>query len=88
MFRFQTKDFDGVWVAVTKQLDQLSEGINGRIGFYMADLLKISSGQDFAFAVYGTPLMALFVKFKSYSRLDAACRRFRNLPPFGCSMAK
>lgn len=30
------------------------EGINGRIGFYMADLLKISSGQDFAFAVYGT----------------------------------
>ena len=23
--------------------------------------------------------MALFVKFKSYSRLDAACRRFRNL---------
>ena len=54
MFRFQTKDFDGVWVAVTKQLDQLSEGINGRIGFYMADLLKISSGQDFAFAVYGT----------------------------------
>lgn len=54
MFRFQTKDFDRVWVAVTKQLDQLSEGINGRIGFYMADLLKISSGQDFAFAVYGT----------------------------------
>ena len=54
LFRFQTKDFDGVWVAVTKQLDQLSEGINGRIGFYMAYLLKISSGQDFAFAVYGT----------------------------------
>ena len=54
MFRFQTKNFDGVGIAVAKQLDQLPEGINGRIGFCIADLLKISSGQDFAFAVYGT----------------------------------
>mgnify|MGYP006999859860 CR=1 FL=1 len=42
-------------LAVTKQLDQLSEGINGRIGFYMADLLKIQLRSGFRrLSVYGT----------------------------------